>query len=157
MWHFCVTYVEGFLHQLCHMTGFQLFVEWMHTIPEHLVSLHLGSSWLPHIIYTVHNLSMDCDYGWMTLVCLPGSVWLICLGLIFITEKQRLIWLMSMTEVNLVMQELTINKLQQWAEQWAEKAIQLRDTNDTDTILSTLNDKNPFEDHPVMMNTLWLG
>ena len=61
---------------------------------------------------------------------------------------------MSMTEVNRAMQELNKHKLQQWAEQWAEKAIQLRDTNDTDTILSTLNDKNPFDDNPVLMNIM---
>ena len=68
--------MEGFVHQLWHMTGFQLF--WVNRhgcqmwdrkcslFPEHLISLPLGSSWFnPFIIYVIHNLS-DYIYGLMT-------------------------------------------------------------------------------------------
>ena len=48
---FCVTYVEGFVHQLWHMTGFQLFCDGCHMwgrkcslFPEHMIPLLLGSS-----------------------------------------------------------------------------------------------------------------
>ena len=77
IWHLCVTYVtyvEGFVHQLWHMTGFQLF--WANRdgchmwgrkcslFPEHMILFHLGSSWLTHSLY-IHYL----------------SVWGLCLGI----------------------------------------------------------------------------
>ena len=68
----CHAYVEGFDHQMWHMTGFQLL--WIvtgascmwgqetHTpefFPERLISLTLGSSWLHlFIIYTSQNVSI---------------------------------------------------------------------------------------------------
>ena len=68
----CHVYVEGFDHQMWHMTGFQLL--WIvtgascmwgqetHTpefFPERLISLTLGSSWLHlFIIYTSQNVSI---------------------------------------------------------------------------------------------------
>ena len=64
----CHIYVEGFDHQMWHMTGFQLKVNrdgyrmWgrkRSLFPEHLISLPLGCSWFhPFIIYTSHNLSV---------------------------------------------------------------------------------------------------
>ena len=62
-------YVEGFVHQLCHITGFQLIClnhdechMWGRKCPlflEHLISLPMRSSWFhPFIIYTVQNLSV---------------------------------------------------------------------------------------------------
>ena len=69
IWHFCVTYVEGFVHKLWHMTGSQLLflneswrvphVRQEILIPEHLISLPLGSSrFHPFMIYTLQNLSV---------------------------------------------------------------------------------------------------
>ena len=70
IWRFCVTYVEGFVHQLWHMTGFQLFLvnrDGCHMwgrkcslFPEHLISLPLGRFMISpnHYIYTLHNLSV---------------------------------------------------------------------------------------------------
>ena len=58
--HFCVTYVEPFVHQLWHMTGFQLL--WVNRdgchmwgrkcslFPEHLISLPVGNSWFHSFI-----------------------------------------------------------------------------------------------------------
>ena len=74
------------------------------------------------------------------------------------TEKQRLLWLMPMTvcaEVNRVMQELTNVNYNSEQNNKMTKARKLCDTNDTDTILSALNDTNPFDDHHVLMNIIW--
>ena len=61
----------------------------MLTLSEHLISLPLGSSWLhPFTIYTLYITECcnfyDYVYGLMALVCLPGLVWLLCLGLILL-------------------------------------------------------------------------
>ena len=100
IWHFCVTYVEWFVHQLWHMTGFQLFLvnrDGCHMwgrkcslFPEHLVSLPLGRSWShPFITYTLHNLSVyrQClginDYGlfaWISLTALSWTYFIIHKG-----------------------------------------------------------------------------
>ena len=70
IWHFCVTYVEGFVRKLWHMTGSQLLFlnkswrvphvrrKWS-LLPQHLISLPLGSSrFYPLMIYTLQNLSV---------------------------------------------------------------------------------------------------
>ena len=72
--HFCVTYVEGFVRKLWHMTGSQLLFlnesgrvphvrrKWS-LFPEHLISLPLGSSRsCPLMIYTLQNLSVFHPY-----------------------------------------------------------------------------------------------
>ena len=70
-------YVEGFVHQLWHVTGFQLlgvnrdgchiWGKKCSLFPEHLISLPLGGSWFYlFIIYTLQNLSKDYVYGLMT-------------------------------------------------------------------------------------------
>ena len=87
--HFCVTHVEGFVHQLWHMTCFiilgkswrvphvgqdMLTLSWTHVFP------HLGSSWFhPFIIYTLLTLSV---LGLCLWINLHGLVRLFCFWLI---------------------------------------------------------------------------
>ena len=84
IWHLRVTYVwyvELFVNRIWHMTGCQLFVNhdgchmWgrkCSLFPEHLISLHLGSSWFhPFRVYIpnlkVYRLFTD---QWPWFVCL---------------------------------------------------------------------------------------
>ena len=56
--HFCVTYVEVILHQLCHMTGFQLFV-WLNRDGCHMWGWKCSlfrNTWF-HSLWGVHDFT----------------------------------------------------------------------------------------------------
>ena len=65
IWHFYITYVEGFVHQLWHMTGFRLYNSIVTSVTCGAGNAHsFRNTWFH-------------AYGLMTLVCLPGLVWLL--------------------------------------------------------------------------------
>ena len=76
-----------FVHQLWHMTGF-------HMCGRNLNGRSFRNTWF-HSLWGVHDFTHSlymyyiiCHniYGLMTLVCLPGLVWLLCLGLICLSH-----------------------------------------------------------------------
>ena len=100
----CHLYVEGCDHQMWRMTGFQLL--WIvtgascmwgqetHTLsgtPDFTYFGEFMTSHIHYILYILHRMcqSWDYVYGLMTLVCLPGLVWLLCLRTYFIHELVR--------------------------------------------------------------------
>ena len=100
IWHFGVTYVDGFVHQLWYMTGFQLF--WVNRdgchmwgrkcslFSEYLISLPLGTSWFhPFIIYTLHNLSV----AGLCLCINDSGLFAFVLDLFYITQTCHLLCL----------------------------------------------------------------
>ena len=92
IWHLCVTYVEGFVHQLWHKTGFPVILSesWrvphmrqeMLTFPEHLISLPLGSSWFHPFIINIYIHYRICLrtlvlFSWISLTALYWTYYII--------------------------------------------------------------------------------
>ena len=91
--HFCVTYVDGFVHQLWHMSGFQLFCVNRDGCPmwsrkcSHLISLPLRSSWFyPFIIHRLHDIICQSKVHCLRINDSGLFVW-ISLGLILLLES----------------------------------------------------------------------
>ena len=96
IWHFCVTYVEGVVHQLWHMTVFFLFFLseswWVPHVGQEMITLFRTPDFTAfgefisspiHCIYITYICqSTDYVYRSMKLVCLPGLVRLLFLRLI---------------------------------------------------------------------------
>ena len=106
IWHIYVIYVEECVHQLWHMTGFQLFCvnrDGCHMCCRAFSLFHsFGEFMISPIHYMyIHYIicqSKDYVYGLMTLVCLPGLVltdlswtYFMCSGNI-VMRQNRYIW-----------------------------------------------------------------